>query len=141
MDDTPKKRILVVDDDPAASVAVRHCLEWKGYEVVEQPSGAEALAWLEREHADLIILDVVMPGLSGFEVCRRLRERDDTRYTPVIFLTSRQGIRDLLEGKAAGSDLYIVKATLGAKLVRMVELFLSTDIALTRKRVLPDVPA
>ena len=141
MDDAPKKRILVVDDDPAASVAVRHCLEWKGYEVIEQPGGVEALAWLEREHADLIILDVVMPGLSGFEVCRRLRERDDTRHTPVIFLTARQGIRDLLEGRAAGSDLYIVKSMLGAKLVRMVELFLSTDIARSRKRLLPDVPA
>ena len=134
MDDAPKKRILVVDDDPAASRAVRHCLEWKGYEVVEQPGGAEALAWLERGHADLIILDVVMPGLSGFDVCRRLRERDETRHTPVIFLTARQGIRDLMEGKTAGSDLYIVKSTLGTKLVSMVEMFLSPDIALSRKR-------
>jgi DNA-binding response OmpR family regulator len=134
MDDAPKKRILVVDDDPAALRAVRHCLEWNGYEVVAQPGGAEALAWLEHQHADLIILDVVMPGLSGFEVCRRLRDRDDTRYTPVIFLTARQGLRDLVEGKTAGSDLYLIKSTLGTQLVRMVEMFLSPDIALSRKR-------
>jgi DNA-binding response OmpR family regulator len=133
MDDARKKRILVVDDDPATSRLVRHCLEWRGYEVVERSSGMEALAWLEWERADLIILDVVMPGLSGFEVCRRLRARAGTRDTPVIFLTAREGIRDAMEGSAAGSDLYLVKATLWTRLVSMVEMFLSRDLPLAKR--------
>lgn len=103
-------KILIADD----SIVSRHLLEatlrkW-GYEVMVACDGAEALQLLQREDApSLIILDWMMPGMTGVEVCRRIRERDGEPYTYILLLTSKSQKEDLIEGMEAGADDYITK--------------------------------
>ncbi len=132
-----KKMILAVDDDTNALGALRQILLHRGYEVATATSGDEALTWLAGRTPDLILLDVSMPGLSGFDVCRKIREDPRTAATPVVFLTAKGMRGDMLEAQQAGSDLYLVKPVLATKLITRVEMFLSKDGALARKKVAP----
>jgi diguanylate cyclase (GGDEF)-like protein len=103
-------KILIADD----SIVSRHLLEatlrkW-GYDVMVACDGAEALELLQRENApSLIILDWMMPGMTGVEVCRRIRQRDSEPYTYILLLTSKSQKEDLIEGMDAGADYYITK--------------------------------
>ena len=129
----PKKKILAVDDDPTALGALRQILIQKGYEVVTAPNGEEALEAI-RVGFDLVILDVAMPGISGYEVCRKIREDPVTHDVPVIFLTAKGLLMDMAEGQDAGSDLYLIKPVLATKLINMVGMFLSDEAPLAKKR-------
>lgn len=124
------RSILLVDDDLAALASVQMILERAGYAVATADSGEKALAWLDTNAPDLIVLDVVMPGLSGLEVCRRIRNGQDgyRSLTPIIMLTTKNAVRDLVDGDAAGCDLYLTKPILGARLLKAVDLLLSGDI-------------
>lgn len=126
------KRLLVVDDDPAQAAAVQLALRGRDYQVLVASSGNDALDLLRSETPDLILLDVVMPIISGFDVCRWIRANPATRHTPVIFLTSRKDLKDMIEGQTAGSDLYIVKPVSPTKLLNLVGMFLSEEGALRR---------
>jgi DNA-binding response OmpR family regulator len=129
-----KKKILAVDDDATALGALRQILVQKGYDVSTAPNGHDALTALRNSTFDLVILDVSMPGLSGYEVCRKIRQEDKTRDVPVIFLTAKGMLVDMTEGEEAGSDLYLVKPVLATKLLNMVGMFLSEDTPLAKKR-------
>jgi DNA-binding response OmpR family regulator len=129
-----KKKILAVDDDATALGALRQILVQKGYDVSTAPNGHDALTALRNGIFDLVILDVSMPGLSGYEVCRKIRQEDKTRDLPVIFLTAKGMLVDMTEGEEAGSDLYLVKPVLATKLLNMVGMFLSEDTPLAKKR-------
>jgi DNA-binding response OmpR family regulator len=129
-----KKRILAVDDDPAAVAALRQILTQRGYEVTTSTSGEEALAVLGEQSFDLAILDVTMPGMSGYDLCRQIRKEQGTRDLPVIFLTAKALLMDQAEGEDAGSDLYLIKPVLATKLLNMVGMFLSEDAPLAKKR-------
>jgi DNA-binding response OmpR family regulator len=129
-----KKKILAVDDDATALGALRQILVQKGYDVSTAPNGQDALTALRNSTFDLVILDVSMPGLSGYEVCRKIRQEDKTRDLPVIFLTAKGMLVDMTEGEEAGSDLYLVKPVLATKLLNMVGMFLSDDTPLAKKR-------
>jgi DNA-binding response OmpR family regulator len=132
-----KKRILTVDDDPTAVGALRQILTQKGYEVATASSGEEALAVLADQAFDLAILDVSLPGISGYDVCRKVRKDARTVDLPVIFLTARALLMDMAEGEDAGSDLYLIKPVLATKLLSMVGMFLSDDAPLAKKRAQP----
>jgi DNA-binding response OmpR family regulator len=121
------KKILAVDDDANALRALRQILTQKGYEVAIAASGEEALERLGDGTPDLVILDVAMPGLSGFETCRLIRQDARFRDTPVIFLTAKGLLSDMAEGLEAGSDLYLVKPVMASKLVTLVGMFLSPE--------------
>ena len=129
-----RKRVLAVDDDPAAVGALRQILTQKGYEVTTTSSGEEALALLGEQRFDLAILDVSMPGMSGYDLCRTMRKDTRTVDLPVIFLTAKALLMDMAEGEDAGSDLYLIKPVLATKLVSMVGMFLSDDAPLAKKR-------
>jgi DNA-binding response OmpR family regulator len=129
-----KKRILAVDDDPSALGALRQILAQKGYDVVTAPDGESAVDLLESEEIDLALLDVTLPGMSGYEMCLIIRAHPRRSDIPVIFLTARGLVVDMTEGEAAGSDLYLIKPVLATKLVNMVGMFLSADAPLARKR-------
>ena len=129
-----KKKILAVDDDATALGALRQILVQKGYDVTTAPNGQDALKALATGHFDLVILDVSMPGLTGYDVCRRIRAEEKTRDTPVIFLTAKGMLVDMTEGEEAGSDLYLIKPVLATKLLNMVGMFLSDDTPLAKKR-------
>src|SRR5687767_13656614 len=130
-----KKKILAVDDDATALGALRQILAQKGYEVTTAGSGEDALVTVAGDTAfDLIILDVAMPGMTGFEVCRKLRQAERTAHTPVIFLTAKGRLMDMAEGEDAGSDLYLIKPVLATKLLNMVGMFLSDDGPLAKRK-------
>ena len=129
-----KKKILAVDDDATALNALRQILTQKGYDVTTAMNGHDALATLEKATFDLVILDVAMPGMSGYDVCRKIRQDAKTQDLPVIFLTAKGMLMDMAEGEDAGSDLYLIKPVLATKLLNMVGMFLSEDTPLAKKR-------
>lgn len=129
-----KKRILAVDDDATALNALRQILTQKGYDVATAPTGEAALKTMAGATFDLVILDVAMPGLSGYDVCRQIRQDAKTQDLPVIFLTAKGMLMDMTEGEQAGSDLYLIKPVLATKLLNMVGMFLSEDSPLSKKR-------
>jgi DNA-binding NtrC family response regulator len=102
-------RILIVDDVPASLDALRQALEAAGYRILVAPNGGLALEIAVHRTPDLILLDVMLPDMDGFEVCRCLKEDEGTRNIPVLFLTAQQESRGVLEGFAAGGLDYIVK--------------------------------
>src|ERR1700684_527834 len=100
-------RLLVVDDDPDVRLSLKRALRCAGYSVSRAVHGAAALDYLARAPVDLIVLDLLMPMVDGFDTCRRLRERGDA--TPILVLTARDGIDDRVTGLEAGADDYLVK--------------------------------
>jgi two-component system, OmpR family, phosphate regulon response regulator PhoB len=144
-------RILIVEDEEALSLLLRYNLEAAGYEVETIARGDEADTRLKESLPDLVVLDWMLPGLSGIELCRRLRARPETRALPIIMLTARGEESERVRGLATGADDYIVKpfsvpelvARLGsllrrAKPERIAEVLAAGDIELDRvkKRVL-----
>ena len=101
--------ILVVEDDPALAELLRYNLAREGFAVTTAADGDAALAAAEDSPPDLMVLDWMIPGLSGIEVCRRLRRRDATRAMPIIMLTARGEEPDRIEGLESGADDYMVK--------------------------------
>jgi two-component system response regulator MprA len=100
-------RVLIVDDEPAVRAALDRALRLDRYEVELAGDGREALDRLAERRLDAIVLDVMMPGIDGLEVCRRLREAGDR--TPVLMLTARETVDDRVAGLDAGADDYLVK--------------------------------
>ena len=100
-------RVLVVDDDPTVSDVVRRYLERSGYEVALAADGTQALREYERQRPDLVILDLMLPGIDGLEVCRRLHARPDT--SPIIMLTALGEEVDRIVGLQLGADDYVTK--------------------------------
>ena len=104
-----KRKILVVDDSALVAEAVKAKLEANNYDVQLAYSGEEALERVAEAIPDLMILDVYMPGIDGFEVCRRLREKSETQALPIVMLSSRGNIKEKLAGFRVGADDYLVK--------------------------------
>ncbi len=102
-------KILVVDDDPDTVKFINIMLSRLGYIVVSATSGMEALERVQTEHPDLIILDVMMPGMDGYEVSRNLRRNPKTATTPILMFTAKTTIEDKLAGYDAGVNLYLTK--------------------------------
>ena len=99
-------RILVVDDDTALSEMIGIMLEGDGYTPTFCADGAEALEAFQRVDPDLVLLDLMLPGMDGIEVCRRIRAESDT---PIIMLTARSDTQDVVAGLEAGADDYVPK--------------------------------
>ena len=100
-------RILVVDDEPAVREALQRALSLEGYEVELAADGDERARAAAAAAADAVVLDVLMPGVDGLEVCRRLRAAGDR--TPILMLTARDAVADRVAGLDAGADDYLVK--------------------------------
>jgi len=104
-----KPTVLVAEDESALVTLLRYNLEREGYRVVEATDGEEALLLAAEEKPDLVLLDWMMPQLSGIEVCRRLRARPETRNVPILMLTARGEEADRVRGLNTGADDYITK--------------------------------
>jgi two-component system alkaline phosphatase synthesis response regulator PhoP len=118
-----KKKVLVVDDEPDIIDLIGYNLRKEGYDVLAAADGNAAL--VEAAHnPDLIILDVMMPGLDGFEVCRRLKDNPKTAYIPVMFLTARSTELDEIMGLEIGADDFIQKPISPRKLLVRVKAML-----------------
>ena len=104
-----KPRILVVEDEDALAVLLRYNLEAAGYQVTTTDRGDEADLLVRESVPDLVLLDWMLPGMSGIELCRRLRQRPETQRLPIILLTARGAEDERVRGLATGADDYIVK--------------------------------
>jgi putative two-component system response regulator len=101
--------ILIVDDLPGSARLLDRLLEGEGYRITMVHDGAQALAAVTAEHPDLILMDVMMPTLDGFETCRRLKNDPATRLVPIVLITSLQDSRDRIKGLDAGADDFVIK--------------------------------
>ncbi len=117
-----RERLLVVDDDPRIAVVVRRGLTYEGYDVAVASSGEQALDLARDRPPDLVVLDVMLPGIDGLEVCRRLRSADAD--LPVLMLTARDSAGDEVAGLETGADDYVVKPFTFAVLLARVRALL-----------------
>ena len=117
-------RILLVEDEHAIREVVAYALRAEGHEVVEQDDGDLALAVALGETFDVVVLDVMLPGLSGVEICRRLRASEERRDVPIVMLTARGGETDRVVGLDAGADDYLAKPFSTAELLARIRAIL-----------------
>ncbi len=102
-------RVLVVEDEPAQREVLAYNLEAEGFEVAKAETGDEALLLVDEETPDIIVLDWMLPGVSGIEVCRRMKSRSETRGIPIIMLSARSEEVDRVRGLETGADDYVIK--------------------------------
>jgi two-component system phosphate regulon response regulator PhoB len=102
-------RVLVVEDEPAQREVLAYNLEAEGFKVAKAETGDEALLLVEEETPDLIVLDWMLPGVSGIEVCRRVKSKIETRGIPIIMLSARSEEVDRVRGLETGADDYVIK--------------------------------
>ena len=105
----PKPRVLVVEDEPAQAEVLVYNLEAEGFAVDRAATGDEALLLVDESPPDLVLLDWMLPGVSGIEICRRLKLRAQTRMVPVIMLSARAEEVDRVRGLETGADDYVIK--------------------------------
>lgn len=132
--DKPEAHILIVDDQPYNLQVTGRILQEQGYLISLATDGPSALALLEQQTPDLILLDVMMPGMDGFQVCREINEDESLKEVPVIFLTASSQSEDLVEGFKAGGVDYITKPFKKAELLIRVKNHL--ELAGSRKKIL-----
>lgn len=115
------ERILFIDDDESTVWLVSTLLKHNGFEVVEATNPEEGLKLAYQNHPDLVLLDIMMPTMDGWEVCRRLREMSDV---PIVFLTAKSSVNDLVHGLDLGADDYVVKPFDNKELIARVRAHL-----------------
>lgn len=103
------KNILVVEDSLTQAAQIKYLLEDNYFDVVVAYNGNEALAWLSKNEPSLIISDIMMPGMNGFELCEKIKSNNRTKYLPVILLTSLSDLEEVIEGLSCGADSFITK--------------------------------
>ena len=104
-----RQKIMIVDDEMATLLPLKRSLEAEGYKVIEAYNGYQAIEKSRTELPELIVLDLMLPGIDGFEVCTRLKKDALTEKIPVIMLTAKDEIRDKIEGLEKGADDYVTK--------------------------------
>ncbi len=119
-----KAKILVVDDDPDLTNLVRSILEAEDYMVYSAESGEEALGEVPKLRPDLIILDIMLPGIDGYNICKTLKTDDHTSPIPIIILSIRSSVEDRIMGLNIGADDYITKPFDPGELAARVEAVL-----------------
>jgi DNA-binding response OmpR family regulator len=101
--------ILVAEDERDIRELIAFTLKYHGFEVITAENGEQALQLASEAKPDLLLLDVRMPRLSGYEVCQKVKERDDTRHIPVVFLSAKGQESEIVQGRKAGAVDYILK--------------------------------
>jgi len=130
-----RRQIMVVDDDERITSMLRRSLTFEGYEVIQASNGQDALKQLMAKEPDLLILDVMMPYVDGWEVCRRLRQAGST--LPILMLTAKDDVKDRVKGLDIGADDYLVKPfALEELLARVRALLRRTEDSMEHSTVL-----
>jgi len=116
-----QKKILIVEDEKSLLKLESILLTTKGYLVQGVSSGLAALEAIDEEMPDLVLLDVMLPKLDGFEVCLRIKESPETRHIPVVLLTAKKTPEDIARGQEVGADHYITKPFKSAMVMEVIE--------------------
>ena len=119
------KKILIVDDEPSITVPLKFLMEQHRFEVVVVHNGEDALSVIKVFEPDLVILDIMLPGLDGFQVCQTLKEDPERKLVKVIFLSAMTRDLDIAKGNTLGADAYITKPFSNADVVSLVNDLLS----------------
>jgi DNA-binding response OmpR family regulator len=119
------KKVLIVDDEPSIIVALQFLMEQNGYETLVAFSGEEAMETIARQHPDLILLDIMLPVVDGFEVCQRVRENPEWKNIRIVLVTALGSEANAAKGLALGADAYITKPFANADLVAKVKELLA----------------
>lgn len=122
------ERILIVEDDPNALRLVEYTLEQEGYQTISAKNGLEGIKKVQDEHPNLVILDIMLPGLDGYEVCHKLRQQTAAGHLPILMLSAkaRQADRDM--GLKMGADDYLAKPADPTTIVDRVKTLLDTTV-------------
>jgi DNA-binding response OmpR family regulator len=120
-------KILIAEDEPDIRELITLTLQFSGYDVVRATDGAEAFDAAKSDHFDLILMDVRMPRMTGYEACRILRESDATKGIPIIFLSAKGQESEVKAGLDAGADDYILKPFAPDMLTRKIQEVLKLD--------------
>jgi len=120
-----EKKILVIEDDPATSRLVDYSLRHEGYQVITSSNGLEGIRKAHSESPDLVILDVMLPGMDGFEICHRLRSEPATAGLPILMFSAKAQEIDKDTGIKVGADDYLTKPSAPAEIVSRVEKLLA----------------
>jgi CheY-like chemotaxis protein len=118
-------RILIAEDEPDIRELIALTLQFSGYDVVSTKDGVEAVEVAQKEPFDLILMDVRMPRMTGYEACRRLRENETTRHIPVVFLSAKGQEAEVQAGLQAGANQYILKPFAPDMLTRKIHEILN----------------
>ena len=116
----PKAKVMVIDDNVDSVEVMRFALADNNYDIVACYSGEQCLAQIEAEEPDCIILDVMMPGINGFEVCEKLKKEMGLK-TPIVVISAKSGKKDIDHAKSLGADDYLVKPVSNKKLLEAIE--------------------
>ncbi len=116
------RKILTVDDDQTITVLMKKYLEKNGYEVVAMNEASEGLEYAMTRKPDLVILDVMMPIINGFNFCRLLKAEEDCKDIPVIMLTSRNKLKDIEIGLEMGAEAYLIKPLNVEELLKTIKV-------------------
>ena len=119
-----RKTILIIDDEKLMRALLQHNVVLAGYDVMVASNGEEALKKIEEMTPDLIVVDLVMPDMNGFETCRRIRSNDRTKKTPVIVVSALQSQSDIEEAKNSGADIFLTKPIKPEEFINEVKKFL-----------------
>lgn len=120
-----KRKVLIADDEPNIVTALEFLLKRAGYDVRTATNGEEALALVESYLPDLVLIDIMMPGKSGYEVCQRMRERPEWRHIKIVMVTAKGREAEVSKGMSLGADLYVTKPFSTQELIAAVDRLLA----------------
>ncbi|MFA5515864.1 MAG: response regulator [Desulfuromonadales bacterium] len=120
-----KNKILIVEDEESLLKLESILLTSKGFDVKGVPNGQAALDSIAEEPPDLVLLDIMLPEIDGFEVCRRIKADPVTKHLPVIMLTAKKSREDMARGEKVGADWYITKPFKSAMVIETIQRFLN----------------
>ncbi|WP_040654578.1 response regulator transcription factor [Rubidibacter lacunae] len=128
-----KKQLLLIDDDPNLILLVKDYLEFRGYDVLTAKNGRNALEVLKDSNPDMIICDVMMPEMDGYELVEKVRRESRSSWIPILFLSAKGQTQDRIKGLSQGADIYMVKPFEPEELVAQVESSLKQASRLMRQ--------
>ena len=120
-------KILIVEDEPNIVIPLQFLLEQKGYQIIVATSGEEALKIVSMVKPDLILLDIMLPGMDGYEVCENIRQNEESQHTKIVFISALGREIDIVKGMALAADAYIVKPFSILEITEKVKELLGAD--------------
>jgi DNA-binding response OmpR family regulator len=120
-----KRKVLIADDEPNIVTALEFLLKHAGYDVRAAANGEEALALVESYAPDLVLIDIMMPLKSGYEVCQKMRERPEWRHIKIVMVTAKGREAEVSKGMSLGADLYVTKPFSTQELIAAIDRLLA----------------